>query len=358
MLSNSERDKLARYVTGESSEAERDEIEEWIEENPARKSFVKELKQAWTASDADPKPYDVDAAWEQFQQRLEEHESSEDDVRSRKKRPSRSLSKRRRSRRWVSAGIVVACLCVVVAITVFVGGQEPAPPVEPQVYATEAGERAEIQLSDGSSVMLNVDSQLRVGTSYGEENREVQLEGEAYFEVEAGSPFVVETEDAHVRVLGTAFGIRSYSPEEDMSVTVAEGKVGVNPADEEMAERVLTQRERAVVSSAGGITVASEVSLDQYLGWREGRLAFQSTPLQEVIWELERTYGHQVWLLDSELADRQLTATFQEESLEKVLEVISLSLDVGYRMQDSTIVFGSPERHDLKSHSVMETPSK
>lgn len=353
------RDKIARYVTGEISDAERDDIEEWIEESRARKSFVDELKQAWAASNAEPREYDVDAAWKRFQHRLEEHETADEGgKRPRRKRSARSLSSRRRSRRWVSAGIVIVCLFVAVAISMFVGEPESSSPVEPQVYATEAGERTEIQLSDGSTVMLNVDSELRVGDKFGEENREVQLEGEAYFEVEAGSPFVVETEDAQVRVLGTAFGVRSYSLEENMSVTVVEGKVGVNSPGDETAEHALKQRERAVVSSTGSINIASEVSLDQYLGWRQGRLAFHSTPLQEVIWELERTYGHQIWLLDSELADRRLTATFQEESLDKVLEVISLSLDVGYRVRDSTIVFGRPERHDLKSPSATDWPSK
>lgn len=346
-------------MTGEISDDERDEIEEWIDESSARQLFVDELKQAWAASDAEPREYDVDAAWKRFQQRLKEHETAEEgEERPRKKRSARSPSSRRGSRRWVSSGIVIACLIVAAAISMFLGQPESSSPAEPQVYATEAGERTEIQLSDGSTVMLNVDSELRVGDGFGEENREVQLEGEAYFDVEAGSPFFVETEDAQVRVLGTAFGVRSYSLEENMSVTVVEGKVGVDSPSDEATERVLKRRERAVVSSTGSISIDSEVSIDQYLGWRKGHLAFQSAPLQEVIWELERTYGHQIWLLDSELADRRLTATFQEKSLDKVLEVISLSLDVGYRVRDSTIVFGRPERQDLKSPPATDRPVK
>jgi len=314
----------------------------------------------WAAADAAPKPRDVDAAWSRFQRRLDEQESSGDEeVPSRKQRSSRRPSTRRRSSQWKKAGIVATCFALVVGIAVFLGGQEsPSTEEETQVYVTQPGERTTVELSDGSSVTLNVDSRMRVGDAFGTDHRDVQLEGEAYFEVKEGeTPFVVETENARVRVLGTAFGIRSYSLEKDVSVTVAEGTVGVNPADEGAGEKRLTENQRALVSASGRIDIVSEVSLDDYLGWREGRMVFKNTPLREVMWELERRYGHQTWLLDSQLAERHLTATFQSESLDRVLEVIALSLDIGYRKKDSTIVFGRSDRPDLKSLSPSEAPS-
>jgi len=244
-------------------------------------------------------------------------------------------------------------------MAVYLGLQEPSSSEEAQIHATQPGEHTTVQLSDGSTVMLNAETQLRVGDAFGTDRREVQLEGEAYFEVEeAGTPFVVETENTSVRVLGTAFGVRSYSLEKEVSVTVAEGTVGVHPADDEATEKTLTENQRALVSETGSISVTSGVSLDEYLGWRTGRIVFKNTPLREVTWELERRYGYPVWLLDSQLADRRLTATFQDESLEQVLDVIALSLDVGYRKGDSTVVFGRPDRQDLKSLSPSESHPK
>jgi ferric-dicitrate binding protein FerR (iron transport regulator) len=209
-----------------------------------------------------------------------------------------------------------------------------------------------VSLADGSSAMLNADSRLQVAASYGDERRSLRLDGEAYFEVEPGSPFVVETETARVRVVGTSFGVRSYEQEETLSVVVAEGTVGVDPEGDATPERTLGRKQRAVVSSAGEMNITSNVALDAYLGWREGRLVFNSTPLPEVIDDLERQYGLRIALLDSELADRRLTTTFENQSFEDVLDVIALSLDIGYRRTDSTVVFGRSDRPDFQSPSA------
>jgi hypothetical protein len=73
---------------------------------------------------------------------------------------------------------------------------------------------------------------------------------------------------------------------------------------------------------------------------------------------LGRQYGLQTFLLDDPLADRELTATFSDEPLSEVLQVIALSLEVGYRHSDSTVVFGLPERNELTAPSAAASPSR
>ena len=252
--------------------------------------------------------------------------------------------------------IAAVCLLAAAALTLL---QDPTrsstETPDPRVVSTEPGERATIPLADGSSVMLNADSRLTVAAAYGDERRFLRRDGEAYFDVEPGSPFVVETETARVRVVGTSFGVRSYEQEETLSVVVAEGTVGVDPEGDATPERELSRKQRAVVSSAGEVSVTSNVALDSYLAWREGRLVFNSTPLPDVIDDLERQYGLRIALLDSELADRRLTTTFENQSLGEVLDVVALSLDLGYRRTDSTVVFGRSDRPDFHDPSASES---
>lgn len=366
MFTESEWARITRYLTGECSPAEQEKIESWIEADARRQACVEKLKRAWDASDAEPRPRDIDAAWGRMQERMEEEEREQheadaesDSGRSPVERAPRSQPRARRTRRrWVSAGIIaVTLLCAAAAVILFTPQHDAPAPPEPRVVSTASGEQTEVQLSDSSTVQLNAASQLTVSPSFGEDERVVRLEGEAYFDVTAGSPFIVEARDTRVLVLGTAFGVRSYSSDDSVSVVVAEGEVGVDVAENGPPEETLSPQQRAVVSSTGGIQVSSNVPVERHLSWRSGRLVFQGTPLRSVRRSLERQYGVQTFLMDDALSDRKLTATFTDESLSDVLKVVSLSLDIGYRRSDSTVVFGRPERNNLNVPSPAPSPS-
>lgn len=369
MFSDSEWDRLTRHLTGDCSPIEREAIEAWIEEDPRRKARVETLKKLWTAADAEPRPRDLDAAWDKLKARAE-HEKSDDfpseaagkndSGRSPVKRSPQTRPRGRRTRRqWVSASILGALLLGAVATAVMFGSQsESSPSRQPRVIATDAGERTRIQLADGSTVHLNAESRLTVSPSFNDERRVVRLQGEGYFDVSPGGAFVVKVRDTQVQVLGTAFNVRAYSSDNHVSVVVAEGTVGVDATEDDRAQKMLQSRQQALVSSTGQVQVTSDVTLAHHLGWRNGRLVFRSTPLRTVIRTLERQYGVKGWLLDDELADRQLTAAFDDKSLDQVLDVVALSLEIGYRRSDSTVVFGHPERDELDVPSSLVPPSR
>jgi len=360
VFSDSEWERLARYLTGDCSPEEREAIEAWIENDPRREARMDELKRIWALSDAEPRPRDLDAAWNDLESRIGREERDDeslrsvggtDDGHSPRERSPRSRPRGRRSGRgWTSVGLVAVTLLLAGAAAVlFTPLEESSSPPQPRVIATEAGEGTRVQLDDGSTVHLNAKSELTVTPSFGTDRREVHLEGEAYFDVTAGRPFVVNARDTQVRVLGTAFGIRSYTSDDHVSVVVAEGKVGVDVVEDSAPEQTLGSRQRAVVSSTQDIRVTSDVTLAHHLDWREGRLVFQGTPLRSVMRTLERQYEVSTWLLEDSLAHRELTATFADTSLEEVLNVIALSLDLGYRHSDSTVVFGRPGHEELNA---------
>ena len=359
MRSDSEWSAITKYLSGECTPEERKRIEAWLDDDPERRARLEELRAVWDATDADPASRDVDAAWQQVERRLnpepDQNESTAPPA-SRARRTPRHRSGRSRTRTRIIVSVAAACVLAAAALTLLQDPtRSPTEAPDPRVVSTEPGERTTVSLADGSSVMLNADSRLTVAAAYGDERRFLRLDGEAYFEVEPGSPFVVETKTARVRVVGTSFGVRSYEQEEILSVVVTEGTVGVNPEGDATPERTLGRKQRAVVSSSGEVNVTSDVALDSHLAWREGRLVFNSTPLPDIIDDLERQYGLGIALLDSELADRRLTTTFESQSLGEVLDVVALSLDLGYRRTDSTVVFGRSDRPDFHDPSASES---
>ena len=130
----------------------------------------------------------------------------------------------------------------VVLITVFLFYlPRDSGPGEVITYTSERGERFGIRLSDGSVVSLSVDSKLIVPEKFSSEIREVELEGEAYFEVTTDDqrPFIVHAKSASVHVLGTEFNIRAYESDENVTLLVTEGRVSLKKREHESEEAAL-----------------------------------------------------------------------------------------------------------------------
>src|SRR5207245_7963028 len=152
-------------------------------------------------------------------------------------------------------------------------------PVAMREFTTARGQRAEMRLTDGTRILLSVDSKLRVPGDYGAAARDVYVDGEAYFEVthDATKPFAVHAANALVRDLGTRFGVRAYAGEQRVRVVVAEGKVAlrsVAAADTSNPAPELSTGELGRLDASGVLTLAQGVNVQRYLAWTEGRLAF------------------------------------------------------------------------------------
>lgn len=202
------------------------------------------------------------------------------------------------------------------------------------VYHTSRGERATIQLADGSRVTLGAESQLRFHQPFSERDRNVEVEGEAYFSVvpNASYPFVVYTRHAITRVLGTSFEVRAYPEDTVTRVIVASGKVLMQSRHgaprAEAAGVTLTMGDLSQIGARGSATVVRNVDVDTYLSWVRGRLAFTLAPLREVTRQLDRWYGVQVVLADSAMGDRTVTVSFSDESPDEAIALLCDALDL------------------------------
>lgn len=207
-------------------------------------------------------------------------------------------------------------------------------------FRTGTGEQRRIQLSDGSSVILNTASSLSV--EFSETQRVIRLHGgEAYFKVaaDAARPFEVVTSRGRVRALGTAFDVKQWQG--DLAVTVYEHSVRVAFAGGETLES-LTAGQR-VASAGGKAGLPESVNLKQVGAWQERRLVFKEKPLRQVVDDLNRYRAGKIIIADPALAEHLVTGIFDADDPEAALNVIENTLAASEtRLTDALVILRRP----------------
>lgn len=158
-----------------------------------------------------------------------------------------------------------------------------------------------LTLSDGTKVWLNSKTELTYPVSFTGKERRVKLNGEAYFEVARNEalPFIVETDQMDVKVLGTSFNVNAYRDELEFVTTLVSGRVEVQGAG--TAARVLSPSEQALWNRKTGVTTVREVNASPFIQWREGKFVFRDNDLESVMRILARWYDLDYQFLQPEL---------------------------------------------------------
>ncbi len=186
-----------------------------------------------------------------------------------------------------------------------------------------AGERTRIMLADGSVVHLNSGSRLAYPLRFVEKKRNVQLDGEAFFEVEASreSPFTVTTpQGVRVTAHGTRFNVESYADDEVVRTTLVRGAVDVQTAE---GKRLTLRAGQQSIWQRGEETLKKRVADTVAVkAWTEGRLVFRDATLAEVVRRLSRLYQVDIRLHDAERADYTIRATFRDERIDTLLDYL------------------------------------
>ena len=200
---------------------------------------------------------------------------------------------------------------------------------------TEKGERRTVELSDGTTVELNAASRLGFPKSFSDDLREVEVEGEAFFWVQAGpAHFVVKAGNARVEVLGTAFNINNR--DRRATLIVEEGQVAFESLI--TAGRITLKANEMSVISDGKPTKPQKVDLKKVLAWRTGELVFERTPLGRVFEELERQFNVVIQVETKGYEHLTYTASFsQGQSVDDVLKKICLAF--GWQLSGADAVF-------------------
>lgn len=158
---------------------------------------------------------------------------------------------------------------------------------------TPRGGQYKLTLSDGSRIWLNAESSLSYPTVFSGKERVVELKGEAYFEVAHNNkqPFIVKTAEQKVKVLGTSFNINAYDNEDRTITTLVTGRVQIN--DKVDRKLKLLSPSQQAVNNGSDISIEN-VDADLYTSWKDGKFRFRSTPLPDVLRQIERWYDLQI----------------------------------------------------------------
>ncbi|WP_445372145.1 FecR family protein [Methylomonas sp. HW2-6] len=192
-------------------------------------------------------------------------------------------------------------------------------------YRSAVGEQRQVQLSDGSTVLLNSGSAFSV--NFSAERRRIELaRGEAYFEVAADKrrPFVVTTEAGEIQALGTAFSVRCRDG--GASVTVFEHAVKITTAGGRTHERLSANQQLGFAGDR--LEPVAAVNPQRAGAWRQRRMVFQDQKLAEVIAELERYRPGKILIVDRRIADLPLTGVFDIGDTDQALQTIAQTLPV------------------------------
>ena len=200
------------------------------------------------------------------------------------------------------------------------------------------GGEYKIVLDDGTEIWLNSASELKYPAHFVGNERRVCLVGEAYFQVarNEAAPFIVETRDMDVKVLGTSFNVSAYEDEENSHATLVEGRVEVD--DKINGEKVtLTPGEQALLQ--GKEMVVREVNTKLYSMWRLDRFTFASEDMEGVIRKLSRWYNVNFFFSNSSMKQKRFTGSLPKYSdISQVLKMIEMTTDIKFQVKGNTII--------------------
>lgn len=199
-----------------------------------------------------------------------------------------------------------------------------------------------VKLPDGSTVWLNHGSSLRYPEVFNGDFRQVELKGEGYFEVTHNSkiPFAVNTDKIQVLALGTTFNVMAYPEEDIIETSLIKGTVEFRkpiPGDEMETLYTMNPSDLLIYEKDNDQISVKEISDYRYFSWKDGKLIFTGEAMEDVVKKLNRRFNVDIQIKDPKLNDLTLTATFVNETLNEVLELLSHVFPISYFVYDGEI---------------------
>ncbi len=203
---------------------------------------------------------------------------------------------------------------------------------------TPAGMQTDFLLPDGSHVWLNSGSVLKYPTHFAGDKREVEMSGEAFFDVakDVSHPFMVNAGKMKIEVTGTRFNVINYTDELVTELILESGHVRLfsGKYEENKTLANIKPGELAVLENANNHLIITNVDVSKYTAWKDGALIFRDDPMDEVVRKLNRWFNVEIILQSPELKNYVYTATYRDETLPQILELLKISAPIKYSIAD------------------------
>ncbi|MCU4154587.1 FecR family protein [Carboxylicivirga sp. A043] len=318
--------RIIDYLEGDLSLKEQYELVDWVKENEGNARYYVEIKDVWESSYLDANEVaDTRQEWLKFKSHIQNVSVNS------------ALKLKKVLRIWQAVAAVVVVLLAGVSFLMLYQ-QNAGTEVLLVKTVVPSGEKSRLELPDGTIVWINSASVLTYNTDYGRVNRNISLEGEAYFEVASNAdlPFLVHTKDCEVKVLGTKFNVMAYASSPHTETSLLEGRVDVSLLNGKKVGILPGQ-----VALANGYRNSLQIiegNINNIICWKDNVLKFDNTPLTEVIEKLDKWYGVAIELNNSELlAQKRFTFTVKSESLSELLNIMKLVQPLEYHIDGERV---------------------
>jgi len=319
-------DLIGKYLAKETSTEEITALEEWVNEDPENKKTFRELKQTWMLSNVEriDEQINLNEEWATLNSTLIDEEEYADYMLS----ESANFNYNKFLR---MAAIIVIFLTAGYFLFYLVSN-----PSTEQIVAGNSVVSA--TLSDGTAITLNHNSILKYPKTFPSNIRIVKLQGDAYFDVahDLSKPFVIQTKNIQVEVMGTSFYINAKIDQPTVDVVVKTGKVAIISDNNE--KLLLTAGEKGTFEKSNQILTKEVNSDPNFMSWKTGKLVFDNESLINVIDKINQTYHSNITIDNPDIYRCRLTATFEEQPLNIILEVLQETFDLIIEKEDGTIL--------------------
>lgn len=342
---------MLKFIAGETEEEESEKVERMLANDAEVFAEVEQLWELWNAvgTATNVNKFNVEKGWENLLER------GLGDPAKNRKRGGRMLI-------WL--GGVAAVIVTLIAWTFLsersaghrflntAPRQEEAVTVqdsvlkdgaaEQPVYAkTDAGHQKKITLPDGSNIWLNGGSAIRYMVSRDGKERILHLSGQAFFDIKHNvqSPFVVKTNHATIKVLGTRFDVTAYPKEAFTEAVLTNGSILFTAeSSHNLVSRQIVPGQKISLDYLSGKLNITEVDTAFYASWKEGKLLFRDETFKSVAKAMDHKYNVNILFKNTSLEEKRLNGYLEKESLEEALKALQLTLQFKYQVVNDTVL--------------------
>ena len=313
---------IEKYFDGNITDAEIKELSDWIKND---RHLQNSWEEQFSKSDADINPVLRDKLFARIKEQTQGKEETQG-----KEKP-RTI----RMNPWKWAAAIVLPICIAFFTYYLVDSSQTVG--APFIVKADKGDKATIELPDGTNVVLNSASQLSYLNNFGENGRRVQLNGEAYFKVahDEKRAFIVQVGDLEVKVLGTSFNVSAYEDAKDVTVVLLEGKVGVYA---QKMSHIMKPGDKIEYNKATHKITATQVHPSDYIEWTKGNIYFEKESLENIMKTLSRIYDVEIRFDSNKLPNEYFTGTIPGGGIQNALNILMLTSPFYYEMDGSVIV--------------------
>jgi transmembrane sensor len=347
---------VGKKLNNEATPEELHQLHQLLRQPWADVYSIQVLEAMWRQNPNQPPrfiPYKLQQKWDKLESKLETGSTGADADTFQS--PTNENNPRPKNIRITINRALIAAACLIFGVlSFFCWKSYPGDDGKTYQIVAAGGNISKIVLPDGTKVWLNAGSEIFYKTNYGDGNREVRLAGEAFFDVvkDAIHPFIVNTATMHIKVLGTAFNVRSYANDDVSETSLIRGRIELTTTSGPGQRIILKPSEKlTIVNSKEAINHKSNAvitlstlhtakadSLPSEAQWLENKLVFDNEYFDEVAKKMERWYGVSIAFKNEELKEKRFSAKFVAEPLNTALEALKSTSNFNFLIDNKKVI--------------------